>query len=244
MIMTPDPVSSASSRSPQAAPWGKWVVAIAAIALGGLLFLGVRTNASGGSLEALAAAATPFDQAIANGKPTLVEFYANWCTSCRAMAPELAKLKERYGDRVNFSMLNVDNAKWLPEVLSYRVDGIPHFVFLDGMGTDVGQAIGEQPAAVMVANLEVLASGGVDLPYTMSTGTTSALGTADVNAADMNAADVDAADMNAADMNAAESASAQAAPAQAAPAQSFPTRSAPTRRPDDPRAHGVIAPGA
>lgn len=181
--MTPDPVSSASSRASQAAPWGKWVVAIAAIALGGLLFVGVRADSSGGSLEALAAAAMPFDQAIANGKPTLVEFYANWCTSCRAMAPELAKLKGRYGDRVNFAMLNVDNAKWLPEVLSYRVDGIPHFVFLDGTGVDVGQAIGEQPAAVMAANLEALAGGGADLPYTMSTGTTSALGTADLDAA-------------------------------------------------------------
>jgi thiol-disulfide isomerase/thioredoxin len=185
------------------------VVAIAAIALGGLLFLGVRTDSSGGSLETLAAAATPFDRAIANGKPTLVEFYANWCTSCRAMAPELAKLKERYGDRVNFAMLNVDNAKWLPEVLSYRVDGIPHFVFLDGTGADVGQAIGEQPAAVMAANLEALAGGGTALPYAMSAGTTSGLGTADLDAADLDAA---------------ESASPQ--------------------RPDDPRAHGVISPGA
>lgn len=202
--MTPDPVSSASSRVSQAAPWGKWVVAIVAIALGGLLFVGVRSDSSGGSLEALAAAATPFDQAIANGKPTLVEFYANWCTSCRAMAPELVKLKARYGDRVNFAMLNVDNAKWLPEVLSYRVDGIPHFVFLDRTGVDVGQAIGEQPAAVMAANLEALAGGEVDLPYAMSTGTTSVLEAADVEAA----------------------------------------KSSPAERPDDPRAHGVTAPGA
>ena len=46
------------------------------------------------------------------------------------MAPDIQQLKDSYAGRVNFVMLNVDNTKWLPEMLNYRVDGIPHFEFL------------------------------------------------------------------------------------------------------------------
>jgi thioredoxin-like negative regulator of GroEL len=70
-------------------------------------------------------------------------------------------------------MLNVDNTKWLPEILSYRVDGIPHFVFLGTDGQPVAQAIGEQPRSVMEENLVALAS-GVALPNAEATGQTSA----------------------------------------------------------------------
>ncbi|MEO1467086.1 MAG: thiol:disulfide interchange protein, partial [Cyanobacteria bacterium J06633_1] len=59
-------------------------------------------------------------------------------------AGDLAQLKESYGDRVNFVMLNVDNTKWLPEMLRYRVDGIPHFLFMDVQGEAIAEAIGEQ----------------------------------------------------------------------------------------------------
>jgi len=55
---------------------------------------------------------------VANGKPTLIEFYANWCS--QAMAP--IWLTAKYPDSVNFVMLNVDNTKWLPEILKYLVE--------------------------------------------------------------------------------------------------------------------------
>lgn len=142
-----------------------WAIAIAAIILSAALALGLRTDARGTSLTALAAAAVPFDEALANGKPTLVEFYADWCTTCQAMAADMQSLKGDYGDRVNFSMLNVDNGKWLPEILSYRVDGIPHFVYLDAQGQTQGEAIGEQPRSVLAANLAALIAQQVPLPY-------------------------------------------------------------------------------
>lgn len=40
------------------------------------------------------------------GKPTLLGFWATWCPPCNAEAPEIQKLWERYGDQVNFVMVD------------------------------------------------------------------------------------------------------------------------------------------
>ncbi len=145
--------SSASTRSNRLR---NGVIAIVAVVLAIALGLGLQGQSRDISLEQLAEQSVPLDTALSSNKPTLVEFYADWCTSCRAMAGDMAELREVYGDRINFTMLNVDNAKWLPEILSYRVDGIPHFVYLDADGQELGQAIGEQPRLILAENLEAM----------------------------------------------------------------------------------------
>ena len=72
------------------------------------------------------------------------------------MAQDLAQLKQQYAESVNFVMLNVDSSKWLPEVLRYQVDGIPHFVFSNSKGDVVAQTVGEQPYEILDANLSAL----------------------------------------------------------------------------------------
>jgi thioredoxin-like negative regulator of GroEL len=134
------------------------IVAAVAILLAVALFFGQKLQQGSNSLDAQAAAAIPIDIAITSGKPTLMEFYADWCSSCQAMAPNLAKIKQDYGGKVEFAMLNVDNTKWLPEIEKYRVDGIPHFVFFNQRGQTLGEVIGEQPESVMRSTLdEILA---------------------------------------------------------------------------------------
>ena len=140
------------------------IISLVAIVLGIALVLGSQTSLNDQSLEAQAKEALPLQVAITNGKPTFMEFYANWCTSCQAMASDLAKLKQEYKGQVNFVMLNVDNSKWLPEVLNYNVDGIPHFVFLNEQGNAIAQSIGEQPLPIFQNNLQALIN-NQPLPY-------------------------------------------------------------------------------
>lgn len=112
----------------------------------------------------VAAAALPIDVALSNDRPTLIEFYADWCKVCQGMAKDTMSLQQKYSDRLNFVMLNVDNTKWLPELTKYRVDGIPRFIFLDPNNQVIGDAVGEIPRSIMAANLEA-AIDHQDLPY-------------------------------------------------------------------------------
>ncbi len=148
---------------------GKILIAIAAIALSIAVFLGLQSEKSTASLEQQAEQSIPLEVALDNGKPTLTEFYANWCTTCQAMAKDLGELKQEYADSVNFVMLNVDNTKWLPEILRYRVDGIPHFVFIDGDGEAIAENIGELPRSFLQEDLDALVA-NADLPHVYSEG--------------------------------------------------------------------------
>jgi thiol-disulfide isomerase/thioredoxin len=145
------------------------LIVLVAIALSVALFVGIKTQTNSVSLTSLDENSTPLEVALSNGKPTLMEFYANWCTVCQAMAPDIEQLEQQYAENVNFVMLNVDNTKWLPEMLKYRVDGIPHFVFLNQAGEAIAQTIGEQPHSIMATNLDALITGS-PLPYAQTSG--------------------------------------------------------------------------
>ena len=152
-----DSPSANNQRATQIAKRVRNLVVVAiAVLLSVALVIGLQTRSPAASLSEMAEESVPLDAALANGKPTLVEFYANWCTSCQAMAPDIQQLKEDYGKRINFVMLNVDNTKWLPEMLNYRVDGIPHFEFISADGDEKGAAIGEIPRLILAENLDAL----------------------------------------------------------------------------------------
>ena len=65
---------------------GKIAIALVAFVLSFALFFALQTERSDASLDSQAEAAIPLEVALENGKPSLMEFYATWCTSCQVMA--------------------------------------------------------------------------------------------------------------------------------------------------------------
>ncbi|MBN2908395.1 redoxin family protein [Polycladomyces sp. WAk] len=47
------------------------------------------------------------DLAKRNGKPALINFWATWCPPCREEMPILQSMYKRYGNRVDFFMVNL-----------------------------------------------------------------------------------------------------------------------------------------
>ena len=110
------------------------------------------------TLKALAQDSIPYPTAIANGKPTLLEFYADWCTTCQGMSPIVQNLQAKYGDRVNLVMLNIDDPQWDRLVQQYRVTGIPQYTFLDESQDTLDTLVGKIPQSIMERFFEQLVS--------------------------------------------------------------------------------------
>ncbi len=67
-----------------------------------LLLLFARTSLSSDqSLDQLARDSLKPEIAFANGRPTVVEFYADWCEACQEMAPSMYRLKRDFQDEIN-----------------------------------------------------------------------------------------------------------------------------------------------
>ena len=49
-----------------------------------------------------------FKKIISSNKPTLVDFYADWCGPCKTMHPILDAVKNHYNEKLTVLKINVD----------------------------------------------------------------------------------------------------------------------------------------
>ncbi|MEI6111402.1 MAG: thioredoxin domain-containing protein [Cyanobium sp. ELA712] len=125
-------------------------------------------------LERLARQSPDLTTALNNGRPTLVEFYADWCEACRTMAPAMETIEQKRRGVLDVVLLNVDNPRWQPELERYAVNGIPQLELFDAGGHSVGRSIG----ARRPEELEALTTALVEarpLPQLVGVGATSSL---------------------------------------------------------------------
>jgi thiol-disulfide isomerase/thioredoxin len=87
-------------------------------------------------------ASNPSDFELASGNLQLVEFFAFWWPTCRAIAPIVHGLEADYGDQVNFVYLDIDDSANddFKQALGYRYQ--PHILLLDEEGEVLSQWVG------------------------------------------------------------------------------------------------------
>ena len=100
---------------------------------------GFKANAM---LEQLAKNSLEPEIALLNGKPTVFEFYADWCEACKEMAPDMIDAEKAYSNQIDIVLLNVDNSRWVNLIDKYDVNGIPQLTFFDDKGQFQGFSLG------------------------------------------------------------------------------------------------------
>jgi thioredoxin 1 len=81
-----------------------------------------------------------FDQQVLQSEqPVVVDFWAEWCGPCHAIAPSVAKLADEYAGRALVAKVDADEA---PDILGrYGIMGIPTLIFFKG-GQEMDRIVG------------------------------------------------------------------------------------------------------
>lgn len=102
--------------------------------------------ASDSSREVVEETGSANGEIVTNGKPSVIDFYADWCGPCRQIAPLFHELESQLGETVNFYRVNVDEDR--VTAMKYQIEAMPTFIFLDKEGKEIDRLVGADPEAL------------------------------------------------------------------------------------------------
>ena len=72
--------------------------------------------------------ASPEEWKYLGDKPAIIDFYADWCAPCRAIAPILEELAEEYSDKIYIYKVDTEKEQELAALFGIR--SIPSLLFI------------------------------------------------------------------------------------------------------------------
>jgi thioredoxin 1 len=95
---------------------------------------------------------TSFEEDVLKARrPVLIDFWAEWCGPCKAIAPMLSEIAEEYRDKVTIVKLNVDENPKTSQ--RFNVRSIPTLILFKN-GQVEGQKVGAPRKSDLVAFLD------------------------------------------------------------------------------------------
>ena len=94
-----------------------------------------------------------YDNLLAQGKPIVIDFSAEWCGPCRKMAPIVEQLAQEYDGKVIIGSCNVDENEELAS--KFGVRSIPAIFFVKD-GQPIDKIIGAVPASTVEEKVQAL----------------------------------------------------------------------------------------
>jgi thioredoxin len=83
--------------------------------------------------------------------PALVDFYADWCSPCKMIAPILEELQATYGNKLNIYKVNTEEEQELAGM--FGIQSIPSLLFIP-MDGQPQMAQGALPKATFISAIE------------------------------------------------------------------------------------------
>lgn len=90
-------------------------------------------------------------EVLESNLPVLVDFWAEWCGPCRAVAPILEEISKEHGSKLKIVKLNIDENSEL--AIKYGITSIPALnIFVNG--EVVKSIVGAKPKPMLLKDLE------------------------------------------------------------------------------------------
>ncbi len=88
---------------------------------------------------------------LKSSAPVLVDFWAEWCGPCKALAPKLDEIAKEFDGKITVAKVDIDQNKETPA--TYGVRGVPTLALIKN-GEVVEQLVGNHPKENITAFIQ------------------------------------------------------------------------------------------